>query len=102
MLTSRRSSAILDRCSDLDWNRWHATLFISLRLHLSTLETKRFQKSSFLKPFSRISVAIVLVWTIGENVSKVCVFKRKCISEDGEKRARIVDFTIDDQLNSTL
>ena len=48
-----RPSAILDRRSDLDWNRWHVTLFmspfskVSVSSTLSTLETERFQNDAF-------------------------------------------------------
>ena len=57
-------------CFDLDWNRWHVTLFTSLFskvsvFSLSTLEIKRsvfktmrFQSSPPLKPFSKVSVFI--------------------------------------------
>ena len=82
-----RPSAILDRCSVLDWNRLHVTplffvtVFKSLRFHLSTIETMRFQTSSLLKPFSKVSVFIGafgrLVWTIGENASKSMLFQTK-------------------------
>ena len=61
-----RPSAILDRYPNLDWNRWHVTLFTSPfskvfvftspHLKRSVFKTTRFEKSPLLKPFSKLSV----------------------------------------------
>ena len=60
------TNTILDGCSDLD-----------------IFKMIRFQTSPLLKPFSEVSVFIgisgVFVWMIGENVSKVSVFKRNAL-----------------------
>ena len=95
-----RTFAILDRCSDLDWNRWHVTLFTSPFSKVSVFTClhekqgvfkrlhfwNRFWKSPSLSAFSG-----VLVWTIGETHQKVCVFKRKRISVDGAWTVSISD-----------
>ena len=70
-----RPSAILDRCSNLHWNRWHLTLFTSPFSPIHTKNeafSKRFQKSPFSMAFSG-----VLVWTIGKNASTRMRFQTK-------------------------
>ena len=57
----------------------HTSVFKSLRFHLSTLETKRFQNDAFplfIGVFGRFSVDDSLARTY----QNVCVFKRKRIS----------------------
>ena len=64
MCCMTRPSAILDRYSDLDWNRWHVPLFtspfskVSVTRNEAFFTTMRFQKSTLLKPFSKVSVFV--------------------------------------------
>lgn len=43
-------------------NPFFVIVFKSLRCHLSTIETGRFQKNPLLKPFSKVSVFISVIW----------------------------------------
>ena len=57
-----RPSAILDRCSDLDWNRWRVTLFMSPFSPVHTrnkafLKRSVFKSLHFCNRFSKVSVS---------------------------------------------
>ena len=54
----------------------YVSVFISMRFHLSTPETMRFQKAPLLKPFLKVFVFIsVSVWMKGENAPKCMRFQ---------------------------
>lgn len=75
-----RPSAILDRFSDLDWNRRHETSFTSpfLKVSVFTCPQKkisvclgmRFQKTPVLKPFSKVFVFISVFEHFSADASK--------------------------------
>ena len=57
---------------------FYVTVLKSLRFHLSTLKTERFQNTPLLKPISKVFVFISFFehWTIGENV-ETCAFSNE-------------------------
>ena len=61
--------------------------FLHHRFHLSTLETKRFQKSPLLKPFPKVSVFVSVFGRFNVDVRrkriKTCAFSNENVSVDG-------------------